>query len=489
MATRWSRYTRRKTIEALRAEAEGSRLERRLSWWHLVALGVGAMIGAGIFTIVGRAVATTGPAVSLSYGLAGLACIFAALCYAELASSIPAAGSAYSYTYATLGELAAWIIAWNLVAEYMVGNIGVAIAWSNNLEVALSTIGIEIPTRLTAATGTALTTAAGEPVTALFDLPAFLIVLAVTCVLAVGIRASNATNLVLTSFKLGALFLFIALGSMRADPANWAPFAPGGAAGVFTGAAIVFFAFIGFDTVSAAAEEAKRPRRDLPIGIIGSLVLTALIYVVVSLVLAGMVPAGQVDQDAALARAFTSAGYGRPHVLLIAAGAVAATTSVLLVFQLGIARILMHASRDGLIPPGLARIHPRFRTPARLTLLGGTLTALGAATVPFGDAIDFTNLSTLFVFVVVSVAVLVLRRQAPRLERPFRVPAAPLVVGLAVLTLGALMAFIGPLIWLYFGVWTGLGLVVYALWGSTRSRLGAGGAPPPEMVLEIDEPR
>lgn len=464
---RWARYTRRKLVADVAREAAASDLKRELTAKDLVLIGVGGMIGAGIFTVVGRTAMLAGPGVSISYGIAGLACVFAALCYAELAAAVPAAGAAYSYTYVTMGRLAAWIIAWNLVAEFMVGNMGVAIAWGDNLEAALNIVGIEIPARLSASPGTLV-----DGVSAWFDLPAFLIVMAVTVIIAVGIEASNATNILLSSLKLGALFLFIALGALKVDPANWSDFVPNGSGAVLGAAAIAFFAYIGFDAVSAAAEEAKDPQRDLPIGIIGSLLVTTVVYVAVILVLVGIVPFDEVDQGAALVDAFTVAGYSGLDIV-VAFGAVAATTSVILVFQLGIARILLGTARDRLIPGGLARIHPKYRTPARLTVIGGVLTALGAGLVPFGNAIDFTSLSTLFLFIVVSVAVLFLRRLEPDLPRPFRVPAAPFVVAAAVLSFGFLMFQLGFDIWMYFVAWNGIGLVLFGVYGAHRREAGA----------------
>ncbi len=468
----WERYTRTKPIDEVQEEAETSELARELGAWDLVVLGLGAMIGAGIFVALGQGVVLAGPAVSLAFVVAAVGCIFAALCYAELSSAIPASGMAYSYTFVTLGQLMAWLIAWNLIAEYMIGNVAVAAAWSDNLQQALTTVNIDLPAALQAAPGTAPG--------ALFDLPAFLIVAAVTGLLAIGVRESATTNAVLTAVKVGALFLFIALAAVKADPGRFTDFAPRGAGGVLTAAGVVFFAFIGFDAVAAAAEETKDPQRDLPIGIIGSLVAVTILYVGVSLAFVGV---GGSTGGAALATALGQAGYGEIWEVIMAFAAVAATTSVLLVFQLGIPRILMSLSRDQLLPEGLGEIHQRFATPFKLTLLTGLLTALGAALIPFGDALAFTSLATLFVFLVVSLAVLVLRRKRPDLERPFSVPAAPFVVLGAVVALGGMMISLGAKTWLYFGAWMGLGLVAYGLYGSKRGLMG-----PEEDVEVITEP-
>lgn len=444
-------------MEDVQRDAEASELARELTALDLVVLGLGAMIGAGIFVALGEGVVLAGPAVAIAFVLAAIACIFAALCYAELSSALPASGMAYSYTYVSLGQLMAWLIAWNLVAEYMIGNVAVAAAWSDNLQAALTTVGLDLPAALQAAPGSAPG--------AVFDLPAFLIVVAVTGLLAIGVRESATTNAILTAIKVGALFLFIALAAPQVDTSAFEGFTSQGAGGIMAAAGIVFFAFIGFDAVAAAAEETKVPQRDLPWGIIGSLVAVTILYVAVSLAFVGV---GGGAGGAALAEALVSAGYGEAWKVVMAFAAVAATTSVLLVFQLGIPRILMSLSRDGLLPEGLGEISERFATPVRLTLITGGLTAIGAALVPFGDALAFTSLATLFVFAVVSLAVLALRRRRPELERPFEVPWAPVIVILAVVSLGGLMVSLGLKPWLYFGVWMGLGLVIYGLYGATR---------------------
>jgi APA family basic amino acid/polyamine antiporter len=460
----WERYLRRKSVEAVARDAEDSDLERTLGAFDLVVLGLGAMIGAGIFVAVDAGAILAGPAVAISYVVAAVACIFAALCYAELSSAVPASGMAYSYAFVSLGQLAAWLIAWNLVAEYLVGNVAVAAAWSDNLELALSTIGVHIPEQLTAAPGTS-----GLDFTPIFDLPALLVVAAVTVILAVGVRESATTNLVLTVFKVGVLFTFIALGAVKADPTLvTADFVPNGAGGVMSAAAVVFFAFIGFDAVAAAAEETKNPQRDLPIGIIGSLVGAAVLYVAVSLVFVALVPPGTTPSGAALAEALRAVGYGDFVTILIAFGGVAATTTVLLVFQLGIPRILMALSRDHMLPGWLGKIHPRFATPARLTLITGGITAIGAGLIPIADAITFTSLATLFVYLVISTAVLALRHVRPNLDRPFSVPAAPLVVLGAVVGLGALIASLNLDTFLQWGIWMGVGLILYGLYGARR---------------------
>ncbi len=457
----WERWTVRKSVEQVADEAERSELSRELTAWDLVVLGLGAMIGAGIFVAVDAGAILAGPAVAVSYLVAAIACIFAALCYAELSASVPASGMAYSYAFVSMGQLAAWVIAWNLIAEYMIGNVAVAVAWSDNLSLALANLGLEIPAALSAAPGVA----PGS----VFDLPAFLVVLAVTILLSIGVRESATTNLILTVFKVGVLFVFIALGAGEVDfSLITEDFAPQGAGGIMSAAAVVFFAFIGFDAVAAAAEETKNPQRNLPIGIIGSLVGVTVLYVAVSLVFVGLVPAGSTPDGAALAEALGAVGYGSAVEILIAFGGVAATTTVLLVFQLGIPRILMALSRDGLLPGWMGKIHPRFSTPARLTLITGGLTALGAGLIPIGAAINFTSFATLFVYAVISLAVLVLRKQRPDLDRPFQISGAPFVVLAAVVGLGALLLSLDLLTWLYWGAWMGAGLVLYAVYGAVR---------------------
>jgi APA family basic amino acid/polyamine antiporter len=463
----WDRYSRRKSVEAVAQDAEDSDLERSLTAFDLVVLGLGAMIGAGIFVAVDQGAILAGPAVAVSYVVAALACIFAALCYAELSAAVPASGMAYSYAFVSLGQLGAWLIAWNLVAEYLVGNVAVAAAWSDNLELALSTIGIEIPKYLGAAPGTPVPPEATY--TPIFDLPAFLIVAAVTVILAIGVRESATTNLVLTIFKIAVLFVFILLGAMKVDPSLiTSDFAPEGVGGVMSASAVVFFAFIGFDAVAAAAEETKEPQRNLPIGIVGSLVGVTVIYLAVSLVFVGLVEPGTTPSGAALAEALNAVGYGDAVTVLVAFGGVAATTTVLLVFQLGIPRILMALSRDRMLPGWLGKIHPRFATPARLTLLTGGLTAIGAGLIPIGNAISFTSLATLLVYAIISLAVLALRKHRPDLERPFEVPVAPLVVLGAVVGLGVMIVSLDVPTFLYWGIWMGVGLLLYGVYGARR---------------------
>jgi len=459
------RYLSRKSVEAVAEDAEASELSRELGAFDLIVLGLGAMIGAGIFVAVDQGAILAGPAVAVSYVVAATACIFAAFCYAELSAAIPASGMAYSYAFVSLGQLAAWLIAWNLVAEYMVGNVAVAAAWSDNLELALQTIGIDIPTALSAAPATP-----GMEATTFFDLPAFLIVMAITVLLAIGVRESATANLVLTVFKVGVLFLFILLGAFKVDPNLVTEnFAPRGVGGVMSAAAVVFFAFIGFDAVAAAAEETEEPQRNLPIGIVGSLVGVTVIYVLVTVVFVGLVQPGDTASGAALAEALAAGGgYGDFVTVLIAFGGVAATTTVLLVFQLGIPRILMALSRDNMLPESLGKIHERFQTPARLTIITGVLTAIGAGLIPIGEAISFTSLATLFVYVVISMAVLALRKHRPDLDRPFEIPYAPLIVLAAVVGLGALIFSLNALTFLYWGAWMGIGFILFGLYGARR---------------------
>jgi APA family basic amino acid/polyamine antiporter len=469
-------------------------LKRTLGAGDLIMLAIGAVIGAGIFGAIGTAAAGqigpngeviragAGPALVVSFVLLGGACALAGLCYAELAAMIPQAGSAYAYSYATLGELVAWIIGWDLILEYAVGNVAVAISWGDYFNTLLRGIGVHFPAWLSTGYRTALLSAdpqihgllesaphvAGIPI--LVHLPACGIVMAITWVLLRGARESATANNVMVVIKLLALGLFIAVGATHLKSANYHPFAPNGFAGIHQGAAIVFFAYIGFDAISTAAEETRDPQRNLPIGILGGLAICTLIYVIVGVVLTGMVPYRELAVADPLARALELAGF-RAVGGIVALGAVVSMSAVLLVFQYGQPRIFFAMARDGLLPQWAARINPRTRIPSTTTLFTGVFVAVWAL---FGDAAetyDLTNIGTLFAFMLVSIGVLVLRYKEPDRYRPFRVP---FVWPVCLLSAGGCLFIMRGLphqAWERFGVWLLIGLAIYFLYGHRHSRL------------------
>jgi APA family basic amino acid/polyamine antiporter len=483
----------RKPLDRLLAEAEeGDRLRRVLGPLQLTSLGVGAVIGAGIFVTTGAiARQTTGPALMLSYAVAGFVCIFAALCYAEMAAMVPVAGSAYTYAYATMGELFAWIIGWDLVLEYAVSAATVANGWSGYFQNVLGSFSLVLP-RALAGPVVVYDPAAGRLVTtgSLINLPALAVVLAVTAILVLGIRESAGLNAWLVGIKVTAVLFVVAVGAFYVVPANWHPFAPygyggltvlgkvlgqtdagGRPLGVLAGAALAFFAYIGFDSVSTQSEEAKRPQRDVPIAIISSLVLCTVLYIATVAVVTGMVHYPDLDINAPVADAFRRVGLRWAQLLIAVAGA-AGITSVLLVTMLGQARILLAIARDGLLPPRFfAAIHPRFRTPWKATLATGAFVALLAAFLPINVLLLLVNMGTLLAFVLVCLAVLVLRRVAPQATRPFRVPLVPLVPVLGMLSCFTLMLSLPSENWLRLAVWLAIGLCVYFGYGRRHSLL------------------
>lgn len=486
---------RRKAIQDLTAEAEPAyALKRTLGAGDLIMLSIGAVIGAGIFGAIGTAAAGqldasgavvrtgAGPALVFSFLMLGGVCALAGLCYAELASMIPQAGSAYTYSYATLGELVAWIIGWDLILEYAVGNVAVAISWGDYFAALLRGVGVELPVWLTTGYRTALLSPdpalhalletapriAGVPV--LLNVPAFGIVMLITWLLLRGARESATANNIMVAVKLLVLGLFIIAGLTHIRPENYHPFAPNGFRGIHQGAAIVFFAYIGFDAISTAAEETRNPQKSLPIGILGGLGICTLIYVVVGAVLTGMVPYQELAVADPLARALQVAGYNRVGVI-VALGATVSMAAVLLVFQYGQPRILFAMARDGLLPRWAARVDPVRRIPYITTLITGI--AVGAAAL-IGDAAetyDLTNIGTLFAFAIVSIGVLVLRYRDPERPRPFRVPFVWPVSLISAAACVFVMQGLPAQAWRRFGLWLALGLLFYFLYGRRHSQL------------------
>ena len=496
---------RRKPLDAVLAEGSDNEhgLKKELTAIDLVALGIGAIIGAGIFAVLGAATSggnglhPAGPGVTISIALTAIACGFCALCYAEFASLVPVAGSAYTYSYATLGELVAWIIGWDLILEYAVGNIAVAISWAAYFRQLLLGFGIEIPAWMATdyrstlmAAKAAADSGAGalspeaavayqahlnHPV--LLGIPiicnilAIVIVALITWLLVIGVKESARFNNLIVVLKVLTILFFIFVGARYVKPANWHPFFPGGISGVWTGASLIFFAYIGFDAISTAAEECKDPGRDMPRGIIGSLVICTLLYIGAALVLTGMIPfkaLGGVADPLAAALHYVNQDWAAG---ILAFGAVIAMTAVLLVFQLGQPRILMTMARDGLLSPWFAKIHPRYRTPHVTTILTGIFVAVCAAVANIDEIVQLTNIGTLFAFVLVCIGILILRVREPERPRKFRVPFVPWTPLLGIAMCLVLMAGLPVLTWIRFILWLVAGLIIYFLYGMRRSRL------------------
>ena len=464
----------RKTVEESleTTEIEGFRLKKELGALDIVVLGIGVIIGAGIFVLTGVAAATeAGPAIALSFVFAAVVCAFAALCYAEFASMVPVAGSAYTYSYVTLGQLIAFIIGWDLFLEFTVGAAAVAIGWSGQLNATLDQIfGVTLPEAITAPP------AEGGVV----NLLGMLLVLALTYLLVRGIRISAKANIVMVIVTIAVLLLIIAVGATEVSTSNWDPFFPFGLGGIIGGAALVFFAFIGFDIVATTAEEARNPQRDMPRGILGSLAITTLLYIAVALVMTGMLVYTELNTAAPVADAFEAAD--RPWASgFIFAGALVALTNTVLILMLGQSRVTFAMARDRLLPGALARTHPRYGTPSRITILIGVLVAILAGVTPISTAAELVNIGTLFAFMLVSAGVLLLRRSEPERPRPFRTPGVPLVPILAIILSAVLIVTLEPLTWLRFLVWMIIGLVVYFFYSRKASLAGqrreAEGAP------------
>jgi basic amino acid/polyamine antiporter, APA family len=447
-------------------EAQPHKLKRTLTAFDLTALGIGAIIGTGIFVLVGTAAVGTedrpgaGPGLVLSFILSGTACALAALCYAEFASMIPVAGSAYTYSYASLGEFLAWITGWNLILEYGLACVAVAIGWSGYLVSILERVGIHIPASLI-----------NTPFEGgIINLPAALIVLVLTVLLVIGIKESARVTSIIVVIKIAVVLFFIVVGAFAVDPANWSPFMPNGFGGVGAAAAIIFFAYIGFDAVSTTAEEACDPQRDVPIGLIASLGICTLLYVIVAAVLTGIVPYEQIHVKAPVAEALNSAGI-RWGGALVATGAVAGITSVLIVMLLGQIRVFYAMSRDGLLWPWLSAVHPKYGTPHHATVVTGIAVAILAALVPIGEAANLTNIGTLFAFTLVCGAIIVLRRTNPHQRRPFRTPFVPVIPVLGMLSCIGLMLFLPAMTWWRFVLWSLIGVALYLVYGLRHSKM------------------
>jgi amino acid transporter len=479
-----------KSVDQLRADAEHAHgLRRSLTAMDLVLLGVGAIIGTGIFVLTGRAAAVNaGPAVALSFVVAGVASVFAGLCYAEMASMIPVSGSAYTYSYATMGELVAWIIGWDLILEYMVAAAAVSVGWSGYVGAFVQHIfGVAIPFEWANAPITwvpdpnTMLGGSFESSGALINLPAVFIVLVVTAILVLGIRESARFNALIVAVKVAVVLAFIAFAASFVRPENWQPFIPEnqgtfgkfGISGILQGATMVFFAYIGFDAVSTAAQEAKNPQRDLPIGILGSLSVCTVLYIAVSLILTGVVPYEQLNVPHPIAVGIAATGIGWLE-LAVQIGAIAGLTSVMLVMLLGQPRIFFSMALDGLFPRVATKIHPRFGTPYITTIITGLICAIGGGMLPIDVLAELTSIGTLFAFVLVSIGVMILRLKRPDIPRSFRVPGGPYLIPiLGALTSGLLMytATTHTIIRLF--AWLALGMVIYYFYGRRHSVLRA----------------
>jgi APA family basic amino acid/polyamine antiporter len=467
----------RKDLGSLLAEGGSGTLRRELGPLALVTLGIGAVIGAGIFVLSGEVASQhAGPALTLSMVFAGVACVFAGLCYAELASMIPVAGSAYTYAYATMGELIAWIIGWDLVLEYSLSSSTVAVGWSGYAVTLLSEMGIRVPPRLTGAPGTHVCLPDGTHVTALINLPAILICLALTGLLVLGIRESARVNTTIVIIKVAVLTLFFAVGAHYINTANLHPFIPPntgtfgsfGWSGILRGAGIIFFAYIGFDAVSTASQEARNPGRDIPIGILVSLAICTIIYIAVGLVMTGLVPYSKLNVASPLALAVQTTGVKwLPPIVNI--GAICGISSVILVNMLAQSRIFYSMSRDGLLPPLFSRLHPRFRTPHITTAITGIVVAIASGLFPISVLGQLVSMGTLLAFAIVCSGVLILRKTEPHIPRPFRTPGMPWVPIVGTLICFYLMSVLPLATWIRLFVWLAIGLTIYFTYGRFRA--------------------
>jgi APA family basic amino acid/polyamine antiporter len=480
-----------KSIEQLKAEAAVTgehSLKRVLGPLNLVTLGIGAIIGTGIFVLTGEAAAQhSGPAIVLSMMLAGFASALAGLCYSEFAATVPIAGSAYTYGYATLGEFVAWIIGWDLILEYALGAATVAVGWSGHLTSFLHDfVGVDFPAAFAAAPGTVVQTANG-PVTAVFNLPAVLITIAVTILIIIGIKESANVNTAIVIVKVAVVLIVILGGAAYINSANWHPFIPEntgsfgeyGWSGILRGAGVIFFAYIGFDAVSVAAQEARNPQKDMPIGILGSLVVCTILYVLVSGVMVGLVPYRQMlgspaPMVVAIRAAEVASGGSsvlRAMVMLVELGAIAGLSSVMVVMMMAQPRIFYSMANDGLLPPFAKKIHPRFRTPHITSIITGVIVSIASGFTPIGILGEMVSIGTLMAFVIVSIGIIFLRYQRPELERPFKVPLVPFVPALSALVSLGLMAGLPGATWMRLIIWMALGIVLYFAYGYSHSEV------------------
>jgi basic amino acid/polyamine antiporter, APA family len=487
-----------KSIEQIRVEQLGQGeggLKRVLGPTQLVMLGVGAIIGTGIFVLTGQAAAANaGPAIVISMVLAGLTSVLAALCYSEFAATVPVAGSAYTYAYATLGEFIAWIIGWDLILEYALGAATVAVGWSGNFVTLLHQLGMSFPAAISAAPGTVVQLAGGGMGTtvAVFNLPAVLITVAVTALLILGVSESATVNAVIVVIKVAIVLVVIGAGALFIQPANWHPFIPPntgtfgeyGWSGILRGAGVIFFAYIGFDAVSTSAQEARDPQRDMPRGILGSLAICTVLFVLVSAVMVGIVPYKQMlNQPAPLVVAIEAAAgraAGTPWAplmnaltILLTLGAVAALSSVMVVMMLAQPRIFLAMSKDGLMPAWAGKVHPRFGTPHVSTIVTGVVVAIAAGLTPIATLGSLVSIGTLMAFVIVSIGIIVLRRTRPELPRPFKMSMVPLLPALSALVAFVLMLGLPRATWERLIIWMVIGIVFYFSYGYRRSRLRA----------------
>jgi len=457
---------RKKSVKGMLSAAQTSQgLRKELSAFDLTMLGIGAIIGTGIFVLTGTGATVAGPGLVLSFIIGAMACGFAALCYAEFAALLPISGSTYTYAYATLGELIAWIIGWDLMLEYALASSAVSVGWSGYFQSLLAGFGIHLPEALTAAAG------ARPGVTTVFNLPAFCIALLISALLAFGIKESKKVNNVVVVIKVAVVLVFIAIGIWHVKPANWEPALPFGMSGVFHGAAIVFFSFLGFDAVTCAAEEVKNPERDIPKGVIWSLAVCSLLYVVVSAIMTGIVPYAHfvgIDHPISLALKFAKLDWFAGFVDL---GAILGMITVILVMTYGQTRILFAMSRDGLLPKVFSEVHPKYGTPYKATWLIGIIIALIAGFVPLNTLAELTNIGTLAAFSLISAGVIILRRKEPNLPRKFHCPGVPYIPALAIVFCVFLMTQLAALTWLCFVIWLVLGLLVYFGYSRRRSLL------------------
>jgi len=457
---------RKKSIAEMMAQAGGKTLPRTLGAFDLFMMGIGVIIGTGIFVMTGVAAAKfAGPGIMLSFAIAAVACAFICLTYSELAAALPAAGSSYAYSYTAAGEFVAWLVGWNLILEYTVGASAVAAGWSAYFTGILKSGGIELPHALTAVPHDG----------GIVNLPAVLIIAFLTLLLVLGVRESMRLSRILVFIKLGAIFLFLLLATPQVNPQNWVPFLPFGMDGVKTAAGIIFLAYIGFDSLATAAEETKNPQRNMPIGIISSLVACTVLYMAVSAVLTGVAPYTELNNAEPVTYALRKIGYNFGSAI-VGVGAIAGLTTVCLVLIYAQTRAFFAMARDGLIPEGLCKVHPKFGTPHIATILVGTMIALISGFTPIGLVAEMCSIGTLFAFIVTSACVLILRKTHPDLKRPFRCPAAWVVAPLAIISSLFIMYYLPGATWIRFVVWSVLGAVIYLAYGARHSKLAAADA-------------